>query len=79
MIARRWTEFEFEGETKIEFQPNNFKQMAGLICLYDVENFYYLHVTFDKEIGRCISVIKSENRSFLYPIQSIPVSEKSCI
>ncbi|RKL68461.1 glycoside hydrolase 43 family protein [Salipaludibacillus neizhouensis] len=73
LIARRWTEFEFEAETKIEFIPKNFKQMAGLVCLYDVENFYYLHVTFDEDLGRCISIIKSENRKIEYPIKFIPV------
>ncbi|WP_066195616.1 glycoside hydrolase family 43 protein [Gracilibacillus timonensis] len=75
LIARRWTEFEMEAGTKIEFQPRHFKQMAGLICLYDIDNFYYVHITFDEEIGRCLSIMKSENRKIEYPVEPIPIRE----
>lgn len=79
LLARRWTEFQFEADTKLDFNPYNFKQMAGLICMYDVENFYYFHITFDEDLGKCISLMKSENRYCTYPCGQIPVSNCSFI
>lgn len=73
LVARRWTEFRFEAGTKIEFEPQNFKQMAGLVCLYDVENFYYLHVTYDEDAGKCISIFTSKNRVCDMPGEVVPV------
>ena len=67
LIARRWTEFRFEAETKMEFEPEVFKQMAGLICLYDTDNYAYLHVTYDEELGTCISLLTAENKNYGYP------------
>lgn len=35
----------------MEYHPGNYHQMAGLICLYDTSNFYYLYVTRDEGDG----------------------------
>lgn len=68
LIARRWTEFRFEAATRIEFHPEVFKQMAGLICMYDTDNYLYLHLSYDEEIGTCISILRAENKSYSYPV-----------
>ncbi|MFV0502349.1 MAG: glycoside hydrolase family 43 protein [Lachnospirales bacterium] len=75
LIAKRWTEFNFQADTKIEFEPKVFKQMAGLICMYDTENYFYLHITYDEDLGKCISIIKAENKKYEHPIGFISIEE----
>lgn len=75
LIARRWTEFEFEADTKVEFEPEVFKQMAGLICMYDTDNYFYLHVTYDEDMGKCISILTAENKAYTYPVGFLAVEE----
>lgn len=67
LIARRWTEFSFDVSTRMEFEPEVFKQMAGLILMYDTDNYLYLHVSCDEEIGKCITILRAENKTYSYP------------
>jgi xylan 1,4-beta-xylosidase len=60
LVARRIQSLAFAAETCFEFHPASFQQMAGLVFFYDDENHYYLHVTHDEEVGRCLRAIKSE-------------------
>ena len=73
LIARRCTEFTFEARTKIEFHPTIFKQMAGLILIYDIDNYLYLHISYDEELGSVISLLKAENKVYSYPFSFIPL------
>lgn len=73
LIARRWEEFCFEAETCVEFEPDVFKQMAGLILMYDQDNYFYLHVTFDEELGKCITLLTAENKKYQYPVGYLPI------
>lgn len=75
LLARCWEEFHFTAVTCMEFEPYCFKQMAGLICLYDTDNYYYLHVTHDEEIGKCISILSAVNRKYAYPVGVIPLGD----
>lgn len=34
-------------ETCVQFNPNNFQQMAGLVCYYNTSHYYYLHIYGD--------------------------------
>ena len=49
LIAVRMTEFDMEISTRLEFEPEGFKQMAGLVVLYDTDNYFYLHVSHDED------------------------------
>ncbi len=75
LLARRWTSFHFRAAAKVAFDPTVFKQMAGLICMYDHENYLYLHITHDENIGRCISILKAENKNYSYPHGFIPIED----
>lgn len=59
----------------MEFEPENFKQMAGLICMYDTENYLYIHVSHDEDLGKCISILCAENKSYTYPMGYLPIEE----
>jgi len=80
LIARRWTEFKFTATTVLDYNPEVFKQLAGLIFIYDTENYLYLHITHDEDLGKCISIIRSINGSWDYPEKFIPLeSDKEVI
>ncbi|MBQ7637132.1 MAG: glycoside hydrolase family 43 protein [Lachnospiraceae bacterium] len=75
LIARRMTSYRMSAECRMEFEPEVFKQMAGLIFLYDTENYLYLHVTHDEDMGKCITLLKYENKRAEYLSDSIPLKE----
>ncbi len=73
LIAKRMTSYSMEASTCIDYTPEVFKQMAGLIFMYDTENYLYLHVTYDEEIGKCITLLKNENNQVEYLADYIPL------
>ena len=79
MIAQRLTEVNAVIETCVYFEPRYFKQMAGLILLYDNDNYLYLHVTRDEELGKVITLLKAENKKYTSPFGYIPVPENNPI
>lgn len=72
LVARRQTNFVFTATTLVDFQPENFQQLAGLICYYNSRKFHYLYISTDEEIGRHIGIMSCEAERTLavaYPIQ----------
>lgn len=57
LIARRLQSFKAEAETAVEFEPDTYQQMAGLICYYNVNNYYYLWVSRDENAGKCLGIM----------------------
>ena len=79
LIAQRLTEVSGEIACRLEFTPHYFKQMAGLILYYDYDNYLYLHVTHDEELGRVITLLKAENRHYSYPFGYLPIPDGAVI
>ena len=73
LIAVRLTEFDMEVTACLEFEPEVFKQMAGLIVLYDTDNYFYLHISHDEDCGKCITLLKAENRKYEYLTSYLPI------
>lgn len=51
LIARRQQHLRCSAETKLDFAPRNFHQMAGLVAYYGTRSHAYLHVTAHEETG----------------------------
>ncbi len=64
LIARRFDALEFEASCSVEFEPDSFLQMAGLICFYDNENFVYLQLTHDEEQGKVLVLSHNDNGQY---------------
>lgn len=79
LIARRMREYCMEASACVEFEPEVFKQMAGLIFLYDCDNYLYLHISRDEDVGKCITLLKVENKKYEYLTDYIPVREKEAL
>ena len=73
LIARRVTEYHMEADTCVDFEPEVFKQMAGLILMYDTDNYLYLHISHDEDLGKCITLLKAENKKYEYLTDYIPL------
>jgi xylan 1,4-beta-xylosidase len=43
----------------MEFEPDTFQQMAGLVCYYSGAKFHYLYISHDAELGKHIRVMSS--------------------
>lgn len=60
LIARRLQHLKAEVSTSIEFEPNSFQQMAGLVLYYNTGHYHYLHITKNGE-DQILSIISSNN------------------
>lgn len=75
LIAQRLKEHSAVIETSVEFEPAYFKQMAGLILYYDNDNYLYLHLTRDEELGKVITLLKAENKQYTSPFGYLSLPE----
>ena len=57
LVARRQQAHCFSASTVIEFEPEHFQQLAGLICYYNSTKFHYLHLTHDETVGKHLRVM----------------------
>lgn len=74
LIARRQQSFRALAETVVEFEPETYQQMAGLIYYYNSKNYYYLHISHDEELGKCLSLMTSDRGVYDEPLEApIPV------
>lgn len=73
LIARRQQAFIAEAETELEFEPENYQQMAGLVYYYNTNNYYYLFVSHDEELGKCLGIMSSDRGEYDEPLDA-PVS-----
>jgi xylan 1,4-beta-xylosidase len=69
LVARRQTSFHVEASTCIEFEPETFQQMAGLVAFYSTESFYYLFLTRAPHSKKCLGLMRCERGNISYPVE----------
>lgn len=52
LVARRQQSHCISASTCVEFEPENFQQMAGLVCYYNSAKFHYLYLSNDEANGK---------------------------
>ncbi|HEX5399998.1 MAG TPA: glycoside hydrolase family 43 protein [Verrucomicrobiae bacterium] len=57
LVARRQQAHCYSAATVIEFEPEHFQQMAGLVCYYNGAKFHYLHISHDETVGKHLRVM----------------------
>ena len=55
----RQKDFFYEAETRIEYEPETFNQLAGLMLYLDDENYLYCYLTLD-ESGRVLRLLSCD-------------------
>jgi xylan 1,4-beta-xylosidase len=80
LMARRVQHFQFTVETRLEFSPTHYTQMAGLICYYDTRQHFYLRVTHDETLGKVVGVVLTDDGAYDEPANSrTPINDWSQI
>ncbi|WNJ16172.1 glycoside hydrolase family 43 protein [Pontibacter sp. G13] len=65
LVARRVQHTGFSYEIELEFSPESFQQMAGLVCYYNTAHYYYLHIMGDEDgTSRFVNLIRTDNYRF---------------
>jgi xylan 1,4-beta-xylosidase len=59
LVARRQQAPCFSASTVIDFAPEHFQQMAGLVCYYGGTKFHYLYVSHDENVGHHLRVMSA--------------------
>jgi xylan 1,4-beta-xylosidase len=59
LVARRQQSHCFTAETIVEFEPEHFQQMAGLVCYYGGASFHYLYLSRDEVFGKHLRVMSA--------------------
>jgi len=62
LVARRVQSYTMEAATCLEFEPESFQQMAGLVLYYNTGHFHYLYVSASKDgSAKELRVISCDN------------------
>ena len=76
LVARRQQSFCIRAATCLEFTPTHFKHSAGLICLYDQENLFYLKIGFEEGLGRMVEIMTRINGVLDFPLaEPVPIHD----
>ncbi len=57
LVARRQQSHCFSAATVIEFDPEHFQHLAGLVCYYNSTKFHYLYLSHDETVGKHLRVM----------------------
>jgi xylan 1,4-beta-xylosidase len=74
LVARRQQAFRYTAAAGVEFEPETFKQMAGLICFYDTQNWFYLRISHDENLGKCLGILSCDNNRFDQPAADVSLA-----
>lgn len=59
LVARRQQSHCYSASTVVEFEPEHFQQLAGLVCYYNSSKFHYLYVSHDDTVGKHLRVMSA--------------------
>ena len=57
LVARRQQSHCFSAATVVEFEPDHFQQLAGLVCYYNSTKYHYLYLSRDETVGKYLRVM----------------------
>ena len=61
LVACRQREWRYRADTVVEFDPEDFQQMAGLVTYYNRTQFHYLAISTDEKTGRYLTILSCAN------------------
>lgn len=69
LVARRQQAKHIEAATCVEFEPQHFQQLAGLVAFYNTEAFYYLYITCAEHAKKCLGLMCCEKGEVRFLIE----------
>lgn len=79
LFALRQDSPVFDVSVELDFNPDNFHQMAGLAAYYDCTSYYYLHLSSDEHRGRVLHLLQAATEKFDYPHFNINLPDSGII
>ncbi len=73
LVARRQQSHCYSASTVVDFQPDRFQQMAGLVCYYNGSKYHYLYVSYDRALGKHLRVITCSPDQMAPDVTSEPI------
>lgn len=64
IVAVRQTDKSFRAETNVDFQPDMYLQMAGLLLYLNEDNYWYACVSHEEGRGKVLRVMRCERDGF---------------
>jgi xylan 1,4-beta-xylosidase len=61
LIAKRLQSFQATAQTCMQFKPTHYGHMAGLVCWYDTDNYYYLRVSHHPGKGTVLGIVLADD------------------
>jgi xylan 1,4-beta-xylosidase len=75
LVARRQQHFNCRVQTKLDFEPEHFQQMAGLVAYYNTSNHAYLHVSAHPETGaRLLRLSVNRDGALSEPVPPVAIT-----
>jgi xylan 1,4-beta-xylosidase len=68
LVARRQQAFRCRAVTLLEFEPETFQQMAGLVCYYNTGLYHYCCMSADEVHGTCLYIQSMNDGKAEYPL-----------
>ncbi len=81
MVVRRQQAFRYQATTKLEFEPDSFQQMAGLVCYYSTRLYHFCYMTHDERAGTCLYIQTLDNGEVQWPMNTafIPLNNAKSV
>lgn len=64
LLGIRQTDHSFRAETELEYTPDFYMQMAGLVLYLNEESYWYAYLTHEEGRGRVIRLMRCERNEF---------------
>jgi xylan 1,4-beta-xylosidase len=74
LVARRQQAHCFSAETVVDFEPEHFQQMAGLVCYYSSSKLHCLYVSRDDVAGKHVRVLSFVPDQIVTDISTAPIA-----
>jgi xylan 1,4-beta-xylosidase len=74
LVARRQQAHCFSAAAVLDFEPEQFQQMAGLVCYYNGSKFHYLYISHDDGLGKHIRVMSCLPDQLQSDVFSAPIA-----
>jgi xylan 1,4-beta-xylosidase len=68
LIGRRLQAFHATATTCLEFEPQHFQQMAGIVAYYDTKHWVYLRVSRDEVLGKALNLLQCDAGRYSEPL-----------
>lgn len=76
LVARRLQSLSATVQTCVDFTPRSPSELAGLVCIYDTADSFYLNVSADAQGQRLVGLLQLDGRKVQVLATPVPVASR---